>query len=188
MPKPDLAIRVENVVATGTLKNELDLQAIRRAFPDSEFKLKFPGLIYRMKKPKISFLLFRTGKIVCVGADSERKVKIAFRELSRKLEQSSIQILCKPEIQIKNVVATANLGGLVEFDKLCEVAENMRWKVMYEPDQFPGLIYRMENPKCVLLVFSNGKIVCVGARTEHEAYDAIFNLRQQLIENKLILY
>jgi transcription initiation factor TFIID TATA-box-binding protein len=57
---------------------------------------------------------------------------------------------------------------------------------MGEPEQFPSLIYRMDNPKVVILLFANGKIVCTGATKEEDVYEAVNNLHQELEKNDLI--
>ena len=59
-------------------------------------------------------------------------------------------------------------------------------RMIYEPEQFPGLIYRMENPKAVILIFSSGKLVCTGAKKEEEVHQAVMKLRQELDENDAI--
>jgi transcription initiation factor TFIID TATA-box-binding protein len=59
---------------------------------------------------------------------------------------------------------------------------------MYEPEQFPGLIYRMEEPKVVILLFSTGKLVCTGATKEEDVYLAVAKLHKELEEKELISY
>jgi transcription initiation factor TFIID TATA-box-binding protein len=59
---------------------------------------------------------------------------------------------------------------------------------MYEPEQFPGLIYRMDEPKVVILLFASGKLVCTGAKQEQDVYDAVQKLHLLLEEKKLIFY
>jgi transcription initiation factor TFIID TATA-box-binding protein len=185
--KVELAIKIENVVASGALKQRIDLNAVVQAFPEAEYRPKrFPGVILRLKRPSTTFLIFRNGKLVCVGARSEKETEIALRKLARKLEKAGIPIVGKPEIQTKNVVASASLGGSVDLLKLYESATEMRGRVMYEPEQFPGLVYRMDSPKAVFLIYSNGKVVCVGARKEKDVKNAVIKLRQQLEDKKLI--
>ncbi|MDH5754991.1 MAG: TATA box-binding protein, partial [Candidatus Bathyarchaeota archaeon] len=61
-------------------------------------------------------------------------------------------------------------------------------RIMYEPEQFPGAVYRMEDPKVVFLIFSAGKLVCVGAKKEQQVYDAVNKLQKILEENEVIFY
>ncbi len=189
MSKIELAVKIENVVASGTLKHRIDLNAVVQTFSEAEYRPKqFPGLVFRLKRPSTTFLIFGSGKLVCVGARSEKEAKTALQQLVRKLKKEGILIVGKPEIQIRNVVASASLGGSVDLSQLYESTTEMRGRIMYEPDQFPGLIYRMDSPKAVFLVYSNGKLVCLGTKKEKDAHQAVLKLRQQLEEKKLIYH
>lgn len=64
----------------------------------------------------------------------------------------------------------------------------MRGRITYEPEQFPGLVYRMNDPKVVILLFASGKLVCTGARKEGDVHRAVDNLRQKLEKNDLIYF
>jgi len=118
---------------------------------------------------------------VCTGAKSEREARRAILKVARELKAAGIIIIGKPEIKIQNVVASGSLGDPVDLEGLCERAR-VGGSLMYEPEQFPGAIYRMESPSVVFLIFSTGKIVCVGAKKEEEVYEAMENLRRRLKE------
>jgi transcription initiation factor TFIID TATA-box-binding protein len=96
----------------------------------------------------------------------------------------------EPEIKIENIVASVILGGKVDLEGFYEVGGKigLGGGMMYEPEQFPGLIYRMENPKVVILIFSSGKLVCTGATKEEEVHQAVMKLFQELDENDAIIY
>ena len=188
MSRIKLPVKIENVVASGALERRIDLDAIVQAFPEAEYRGKFPGVVFKLERPSTTFLIFANGKLVCVGARSEKKVKTALRKLTRKLEEAGILIVGKPEVRIRNIVATANLGGFVDLPQLFESSGEMRGRIMYEPEQFPGVIYRMKSPKVVLLIFSTGKIVCVGAREEKDVRRAVSKLHKQLEEKRLIYH
>jgi len=175
-------IRIQNVVATASFNQPLDIDAIAKAFPHVEYRPQvFPGLPFRLKKPKTCTLLFNSGKMVCTGAKSEREARRAILKVARELKAAGIIIIGKPEITIQNVVASGSLGGPIDLERLCEQAR-VGGSLMYEPEQFPAAIYRMENPSVVFLIFSNGKIVCVGAKKEEEVYEAVETLRRRLKE------
>ena len=181
----DLNVSVENVVATATLGQKLDLIAIMKVFRNVEYRpKKFPGLVFRLKRPKTATLIFSTGKMVCTGAKSEKLARTAIRKVVRELKNSGIIILGKPEIVIQNIVATANLHGLVDLEAAVDVLEN----VMYEPEQFPGLIYRMADPKVVILVFASGKLVCTGGKSAEMVDVAVVKLHGILEDFDLIYY
>ncbi len=146
------SIRIQNVVAAATLNQRFDLNAIVKGNPGVKYNpKKFPGLVYRIKRPKTAILIFSTGKMVCTGAKSEKKAKLAVKKVVKELKNSGIIIPGKPEIKVVNIVASANLFGTIEL----EAATYNLGRTMYEPEQFPGLIYRMDKPKVVFLLFAS---------------------------------
>ena len=189
MPPVESVVRIENVVATAALKHRIDLSAVVKAFPEVNYQPKrFPGLVFKLKRPRTTILIFSTGKMVCIGARSERDAVRALRKVVRTLKTGGIIINGKLEIGIKNVVATASLDGKIDLLQLYDSEKGMRGRITYEPEQFPGLIYRMKDPKVVILLFSSGKLVCTGARKEEDAHKAVNNLRQKLEKNDLIYF
>ncbi len=145
--------------------------------PHAEYSPEqFPGLVLRIPKPKTATLIFSSGKMVCTGAKSEKEVRKAVNTIINLLRNHSIEVKGEPIIEIQNIVASANLKALVDLERAAYLLENS----MYEPEQFPGLIYRMDGPKVVLLIFSSGKVVCTGARKEEEVQEAINKLYDKL--------
>ena len=189
MPAVEPIIKIENVVASGILKHGIDLNAVVRAFPDVEYRPEeFPGLIFRLKRPKTATLIFASGKMVCTGARSERECRRALMKVVREMKKAGIIIVGKTEIKIQNVVASANLSGWIDLMGVYEMERGMRGRILYEPEQFPGLIYRMNDPKVVVLLFASGKLVCTGARKEEEVYQAVAKLHEKLEEKEQIHY
>ena len=185
MPVFDASIRVQNVVAAVTLNQKFDLNAIVKGNPLVEYRPeRFPGLVYRLKKPKTAILIFRTGKMVCTGAKSAKEAKRSVKQVIVELKKSGMIIPGKPEIKIVNMVASANLLGRIELE---DCAYSLG-KTMYEPEQFPGLIYRMDEPKVVILLFASGKLVCTGATKEEDVYLSVAKLHKKLEEEDLIYY
>jgi len=181
-----MEICIQNVVASAAFNQPVDLDAIVKAFSHVEYRPKvFPGLSFRLKKPKTCTLIFDTGSMVCTGAKSEKESKRAIRKVIRELKREGIIITGKPEIKIQNIVASGSLGSPIDLEDLC-MQIHVGGSLMYEPEQFPGAIYRMDSPHVVFLIFSNGKIVCVGAKKEEQIYDAAENLRQRLEEMGII--
>lgn len=119
--------------------------------------------------------------MVCTGAKSERDAKRAVASVTRKLRKGGVLITEKPEVRIENVVASGSLGKRIDIEEVCRQTIMGR-SVMYEPDQFPGAIYRMKSPYVVFLLFSSGEVVCVGAKKEEEVYEATEKLRLALEE------
>jgi len=185
MPKTEASINIQNVVATATLNQKVDLHAVVKRYPDVEYRPeRFPGLVFRLKRPKTATLIFSTGKMVCTGAKSEKESSSAIMKVVEELKKGGIVVLSKPSVKVENIVASASLSGKVELEKM---AVTLR-KAMYEPEQFPGLIYRMDEPKVVILVFASGRLVVTGAKKEREVYEAVHRLRGSLEEQNLIFY
>ena len=182
---PDPIVSIQNVVASASLRQTFDLQTIVQTIPGVEYRPEqFPGLVYRLKKPKTATLIFSSGKMVCTGAKSERQSRKAVMKVLEDLKKSGIVITGKPEIQIQNIVSSAILGGIIDLEKTTYSLE----KTMYEPEQFPGLIYRMNDPKVVILLFTSGNLVITGAKKEEEVYRAVTVLKKTLEEKELIRY
>ena len=176
-------VKIQNVVAVASFGQKLDLLAIVKVFRNVEYRPKrFPGLVFRLKRPKTATLIFGSGKMVCTGAKSEKQARSAVKNVVRELKTNGIIILGKPKIVIQNMVASANLHGKVDLETMSDILEN----VMYEPEQFPGLIYRMTEPKVVLLVFASGKLVIVGAKREEQVHEAADKIRAILIDHELL--
>jgi len=185
LSKRRTVINIENVVASATLNQTIDLNAIVRLFPNVEYRPEqFPGLVYRLRKPKTATLIFGSGKMVCTGAKSEYEAKKAVMKVIDDLEKNGVLSSSKADIQIQNIVASAGLGGTIDLEKSTYSLE----KTMYEPEQFPGLIYRMDDPKVVMLLFASGKLVCTGAKKEIEVTRAVNKLQRILEEKGLIKY
>ncbi len=166
----DLDINIVNVVASVTLNQKINLLDILKVFRNVEYNPKrFPGLVFRLKRPKTATLIFSTGKMVCTGSKSEKQAISAVHKVVRELKNKGIVILNRPKIVIQNMVASANLHGKIDLEVAADVLDN----VMYEPEQFPGLIYRMQDPKTVLLLFASGKLVCTGAKSKEMVHDAV---------------
>jgi len=185
LPRKTAVVSVQNVVASASLKQRLDLDSIVRVLPGVEYRPEqFPGLVYKIKKPKAALLMFSTGKMICTGAISERMAKRAVMKAVEELKRNGIVIVGKPEIQIQNIVASGDLVGQIDLEKTTYALK----KTIYEPEQFPGLIYRMDSPKTVMLLFTSGKFVCTGARSESQVHEAVKNLQENLEEKGLISY
>ena len=183
--KKRASINIENVVASATLDQDIDLGAVVRRFPSVEYKPEqFPGLVYRLRRPKTATLIFSSGKMVCTGAKSERQARMAVMRVIEDLRKEGILIVNKPKIKIQNIVASATLNGYIDLEKSTYTLE----RTMYEPEQFPGLIYRMDEPKVVILLFASGKLVCTGAKKELEVNEAVEKLQKILEEKDLIHY
>ncbi len=179
-------VRVENVVANARIARKLDLDKIESKVSGTEYnRKKFPGLVYRLAKPKVVFLLFGTGRIVCTGAKSAEDVYIGVERLIKYLNSSGIETGGDPSIVIQNIVATSSIGSAAIDLNAVALSTGLE-NVEYEPEVFPGLVYRMEDPHVVILIFSSGKIVITGGKTKAECARAAEKLAEKMSNAGLI--
>ena len=185
MPQTRPIVSIENVVASATINQNLDLEEIQKKFPKVEYHPEqFPGAVFRLATPKTATLLFRTGKMVCTGSKSEIMAKKAVKTVVDNLRKKKIQITEDAIVTIQNIVSAVNLGGRIHLENAARTLP----RSMYEPEQFPGLIHRMLDPKVVILIFASGKLVCTGGKTEDDVYRAINSLHSTLEEKTLMIY
>lgn len=172
-------IKIENVVASTSLGEELNLQAIALALDGAEYEPEqFPGLIYRLKDPKTATLLFRSGKVVCTGAKSLDHVRIAIDTVIKQIGKAGIKVNSHPDIEVQNIVASSDLGCEINLNAIA-ISLGLE-RVEYEPEQFPGLVYRIAEPKVVVLLFGSGKLVCTGARRPEDVEAAVEKITEEL--------
>ena len=160
-----LAYQIVNLVASANLNATLDLYNLAITIPNIEYEPEqFPGAILKLKEPKVSMLLFKNGKVICSGASTEKEIVLGVTKASKLIHeiQKNVKIQKDPEYQVVNLVATANLNMTLDLFKTAMSLDN----VEYEPEQFPGAILRITDPKLTLLLFKNGKLICAGAKKE----------------------
>ena len=178
-------VSIENVVASASVDQTIDLADVTKKFPDTEWHPdQFPGLVFRLPSPKTATLIFRSGKMVCTGAKSEEMSRNAVKTVVQKLRKGGITVKKNAVVTIQNIVASINLGGKIHLEQAARTLP----RSMYEPEQFPGLIHRMLDPKTVILLFSSGKLVCTGAKKEPDVYRSVNNLHALLEEKELMIY
>lgn len=174
-----IEIKVQNIVASTTFAEKLDLDIIAKSLEDAEYEPEqFPGLVYHLGDPKTTTLLFSSGAANCTGAKNIEDIKTTIKIIAEKLEKIGIKIYKNPKIVIQNIVATSDLGGELN---LSEIALGLGIEnVEYEPEQFPALVYKIREPKAALLLFGSGKIVCAGTRTIEDVSLTIDKVSKEL--------
>jgi transcription initiation factor TFIID TATA-box-binding protein len=162
LPKFEL----QNVVATFNLGvDHLDLRAIALHKPFVEYNpQKFAAATIRIREPRTTALAFASGNMVCTGAKTEIEARIAGRKYVRILQKHGIPVSFR-NFKIQNIVASAEIPHTL---KLLELSRSYGPYVSYEPDLFPGLVFRTTAPKLVFLLFRSGKIVITGAKNRKE--------------------
>ena len=169
-------IKVVNIVISTSLEHDIPLEKMAATLSNTEYNPEqFPGLVIRIKDPKTSALIFSSGKVVCTGARSLDKVHESIKKIIKSLEKINIKITIEPKIKIQNIVASGSIGMDLNLNTLTMKLDNTE----YEPEQFPGLVYKLPKAKATFLLFSNGKVVCTGTKSEEEVHEAL----DKLIEN-----
>ncbi len=170
-------IKIENIVASASLGVRVPLEKMIKYLEGTEYEPEqFPGLVYRVREPKAATLIFSSGKVVCTGARSIEDVKRVIKKVIDAIKNAGLGNPTKYTVQIENIVASAKLKSSLNLDKIAFEVEESE----YEPEQFPGLVLRMRNPKVAFLLFSSGKIVCTGARKIKDVEAAV-----EMLSNKL---
>ena len=175
-----LDYKIENVVATVVMEitEKIDLVKIARKFEDVEYNPeRFPGLVMRITDPKATFLIFSTGKMVITGLRRADQASPGVKKIVKSIKKAGINV-SNPVITVQNIVASGDLHTFIDLNMAAIVMEN----AMYEPEVFPGLIYRMKDPKTVFLIFSTGKVVCTGAKNKKFVKEAFINLNEKVRE------
>ncbi len=172
--------KIENVVATVTVEitEKIDLNQIARKLEDVEYNPeRFPGLVMRIENPKATILVFSTGKMVVTGLRRASEADKVVEKVIKNIKKAGIKV-ANPTITIQNIVASGDLHTNIDLNMAAIVMEY----AMYEPEVFPGLIYRMQDPKTVFLIFSTGRIVCTGAKDKEVVREAVLKLNRQVRE------
>ncbi len=179
MVEPRDTIKIVNVVASTDIGQEINLKQVTLELEGADYDPKrFPGLVYRTKDPKTAALLFRSGKIVCTGAKSIDEVHKGVENVFQSLRNIGIDVKGTPEIKVQNIVASADLHAVLNLNA---VATGLGLEnIEYEPEQFPGLVYRLSDPKVVVLLFNSGKLVVTGGRTPEDAVNAVDRIVKEL--------
>src|SRR5674476_1193350 len=179
MAEPRDTIKIVNVVGSTGIGQEMNLKQLTRALEGAAYDPKrFPGLVYRTKDPKTAALLFRSGKIVCTGAKSIDDVYRGLEKVFQSLRNIGIDGKVPPEIKVQYIVASADLHSVLNLNAIA-IGLGLE-NIEYEPEQFPGLVYRFSEPKVVVLLFGSGKLVVTGGRKPEDAVNAVDRIVEQL--------
>ncbi|WP_457559526.1 TATA-box-binding protein [Candidatus Harpocratesius sp.] len=177
-----LILRIENIVATINLHCPINLTILAEKFKDIEKKENFPGVITKFSKPKATLLIFSSGKIVVTGVRLEKHIPIIMEKTLKKLSLAGITLTSEPDIRIENMVGRADFQTKINLD----LSSLMLERAIYEPEVFPGLIYKIPEPnKICFLIFSSGKVICTGANNLATIQSSLKKLAIQLKKNDL---
>jgi transcription initiation factor TFIID TATA-box-binding protein len=173
------SLKIENIVASGAIAESIDLVALSEKIENCELnKKRFPGAVYRIQDPKIAALIFSSGKVVLTGIRNDKALADGLAIIIKSLKKAGIEPLKEPRIAITNMVCSYNLGKYINLNKIV-VTLNVE-NIEYEPEQFPGLVYRIKDPKIVVLIFSSGKIILTGGKNLDDVKKGLEVLEQKL--------
>ena len=173
---PDIS--VQNVTVSTDLHQELKLRSLAKSLQIPEYAPRvFPGLVYKGDDPNTVILLFDSGKMVCNGKSLE-DVTVALRENVRKIVVIWYKNggKCMPEVIVENIVASTSFSDKLDLDVIAQSLEEAE----YEPEQFPGLVYRLSSPKTATLLFRSGKANCTGAKNIEDVRTTINIIAEKL--------
>jgi transcription initiation factor TFIID TATA-box-binding protein len=169
----DSEYKIQNIVATTSLGKPIPLTKLARTQPNTEYNPEtFPGLVLRIKEPKSAVLVFSSGNLVCTGTKSIIQVRKVLDEVIKQLKKISVNITTKPKITVQNIVASGSINLKLNLNFLAIEMQNTE----YEPEQFPGLVYKLLEPNATFLLFTNGKLVCTGTKNKQQLEQSMFQL------------
>uniref|UniRef100_A0A8C1NR22 TATA box binding protein n=2 Tax=Cyprinus carpio TaxID=7962 RepID=A0A8C1NR22_CYPCA len=165
--------QLQNIVSTVNLGCKLDLKTIALRARNAEYNPKrFAAVIMRIREPRTTALIFSSGKMVCTGAKSEEQSRLAARKYARVVQKLGFPAKFL-DFKIQNMVGSCDVKFPIRLEGLVLTHQQFS---SYEPELFPGLIYRMIKPRIVLLIFVSGKVVLTGAKVRGEIYEAFENI------------
>ena len=172
-------LKVENIVASGVIAHSIDLESVAGRVKNCDLNRKrFPGAVLRIEKPKVASLIFSSGKVVLTGLRRKEDIDGAIRAITSSLRGAGVDLLPEPEVAVTNIVCSYDFGTTINLNKVVMTLDLEN--IEYEPEQFPGLVYRIADPRIVALLFSSGKIILTGGKTMGDVRRALDLLAQRI--------
>ncbi len=170
-------VKVENVVAFASLGKSIPLKHVSKKLDEAEYSPEqFPGVVYRVKEPKAATLIFSSGKIVCTGSKNIKTARTAMETVVDHIRKTGVRMPRKFDTKIENIVASTQIDAKINLEDISFTLEN----VEYEPESFPGLVWRISEPRVAFLLFKSGRIICTGARNIEDIHAALGKFKEKL--------
>ncbi len=177
---PVFEIKIQNVVATVNLGLQVDLEKISQTARNAEYNpRRFAAVIMRIREPRTTALVFKSGKMIVTGAKKEEDSRKASKIYVSIIKKCGFPTADLRDYKLQNMTATCDVGFPIRLEGLLFAHSS---NATYEPELFPGLVYRMTDPKVVLLIFVSGKIVVTGAKSPDVLGEAFQNIFEHLKE------
>ncbi len=173
------SLKIENIVASGAIADSIDLDEVSSKIKNCELNTKrFPGAVFRIEDPKIASLIFSSGKVVLTGIRNNEALHKGLDIIIKALREAGVNTLDEPQVAVTNIVCSYDMGKYINLNKVVITLDLEN--IEYEPEQFPGLVYRIKDPKIVALLFSSGKIILTGGKNMEDIKRGLKFLEQQL--------
>ncbi len=174
------SVKIQNIVASGSVAESVDLEFIGNTIPNCTFtRKKFPGAVLHLQNPKSAALIFASGRVVLTGNHRPEDIPLALQTLVQHLREAGISCKDNPQIKVTNIVCTYDLGFPINLVRITIEFMDTE-QIEYEPEAFPGLVYRIPDPKIVFLLFSSGKIVITGGKNMGDVQSGLEILMEKL--------
>lgn len=173
-------IKIENVVASASLGVEVPVDKMLSGSDKPEYGTEVPGLVYKINEPNAAALVFSSGRVVCTGAKSIESAKDVLKKVAEKVRKTGVDVPKDFSIEIEGIVASSRIDTKISFEEIAFSLEDAQ----YDPQQFPGIIYRMKEPRVSALIMKSGRVIFSGARTIDEVQRALLKLNGKLNDMK----
>jgi transcription initiation factor TFIID TATA-box-binding protein len=162
-------IRLSNVVLTCDLDCLIDIRHIASVARNVEYSPKrWSGAIVRIREPKATGMIWKTGRMICLGARTLASARLAVRRLARVVRRCGFDARPR-DLRVRNMVASVDARAVLRLEGIVRKHSNV---ARYEPELFAGLNYQLHRPKVTLVMFVNGKVIFTGAKSEWEIWKA----------------
>jgi len=173
------SLKIENIVASGAIADFIDLAEVAKKVDHCELNTKrFPGAVFRIAEPKSASLIFSSGKVVLTGIRNTEALATGLAIIVRSLKEAGVNTYDMPRVAVTNIVCSYDIGKYINLNRVV-ITLNLE-NIEYEPEQFPGLVYRIHDPKIVALLFSSGKIILTGGKNIEDIKRGLDLLEQKL--------
>lgn len=177
-----MSVTIQNVVASFKLKSKINLKKIylenQNISTFDEAVFNYNVVIMRIKDPKMTFLIYQSGTVICTGINSIENANKSFDIFKEKTRNTLTEFQLEKKLTIYNIISTYNAKREYELEDVAKLLHDQN--VEYEPEQFPGLIYRSINPKGTVLIFQNGKMVISGAKSIDDTINIIKKIESKI--------
>jgi len=173
------SLKIENIVASGAIADSIDLAEVAQKVANCELNTKrFPGAVFRIEDPKSASLIFSSGKVVLTGIRDRKSLDKSLAIIIHSLREAGVNTYDSPRVAVTNIVCSYDIGKYINLNKVV-ITLNLE-SIEYEPEQFPGLVYRIHDPKIVALLFSSGKIILTGGKNIEDIKRGLGILEQKI--------